>query len=267
MRKYDEDDAKVLNAEQWQLDLLKLNPSYVWWGNYEDYMSNEKGWRARYFAESFDELWDLDNLNEVVNFYFEVTRENHECPHCEGEGVNPETRQLIEDWYDFEETGRRWCSKLTEVEVEALFKAGRLSDLSDGWYKYDKEKDSWMKMEDEWVSCDKPKMPSPEEVNAWNEGRGLGHDAINRSICVRARAKHLGVYGNCHHCEGLGYIYDSDKAKVSLQLWMLHPRKGCSKGVYIKEIKQTDLPKVFEYLREADQRNQNRFKGIREVNK
>ena len=33
-----------------------------------------------------------------------------------------------------------------------------------------------------------------------------GHDAINRWICVKARAKHLGIYGHCEHCEE-GVVY------------------------------------------------------------
>jgi hypothetical protein len=42
MRKYDENTAKKLNAEQWQLDLPKLNPDYVHWGPHEDYMWKER---------------------------------------------------------------------------------------------------------------------------------------------------------------------------------------------------------------------------------
>ena len=41
--KYDINEAKQLNAEQWQLDCLALNPEYVYWGNYEDYMCDKNG--------------------------------------------------------------------------------------------------------------------------------------------------------------------------------------------------------------------------------
>lgn len=41
MRTYDKDDAQELNAEQWQLDLLQLNPDYVSWGLHDDYMWKE----------------------------------------------------------------------------------------------------------------------------------------------------------------------------------------------------------------------------------
>lgn len=33
--KDDQAEAVKLNAEKWQVDLLKLNPSYVYWGNEE----------------------------------------------------------------------------------------------------------------------------------------------------------------------------------------------------------------------------------------
>lgn len=268
---YDVKDLLQLNAEKWQIDLLDKNPEYVWWGNYEDYMSGKENgnWGSPVELERFSEVWEPDELNEIVNFYFSVQRENHECPKCEGNNLNPETMSLSDDWYDFERTGRRWCDDIGEVEVEALVKGGRLSDLMDGRYRYDEKKDVWLSMDMSlpmrdrvFVECDKPKLPTPEEVNVWSRnGRMGGHDAINRWICVEARAKHLGVYGHCDECEG-GYIYDEDKAKVSLQLWFIHPRKGSSRGVYIKEIKENEIPDVVEYLKVAAKRNQNRFEKL-----
>jgi hypothetical protein len=269
----DESDVKdllKLNAEKWQIDLLSKNPEYVFWGNYEDYMSDKNaGWRSPAELETFDEIWTLDDYNELVNFYFEVFRKNHSCPHCDGGGLNPETKQLEEDWYDFDGTGRRWCNNIGEVEIEDLVKGGRLSDLMDGWYRYEEKKDVWFSLDRslpmaqrEWVECEKPKFPTPEKVNEWSKSGGLGgHDAINRWICIKARAKHLGVYGYCEHCDD-GRIYDDEKATVSLQLWYLHPRKGTSRGVYVKQIKETDIPRVIEYLKEAAKRNAERFSKI-----
>ena len=54
MRNYDEEEVKELNAEQWQIDLLKLNPEYVHWGPHEDYMYNDgKGWNGRVIHETW----------------------------------------------------------------------------------------------------------------------------------------------------------------------------------------------------------------------
>jgi hypothetical protein len=33
-------DLLKLKAAKWQIDLLSKNPEYVFWGNYEDYMSD-----------------------------------------------------------------------------------------------------------------------------------------------------------------------------------------------------------------------------------
>lgn len=266
----DQEELDRLHAEDWQINLLRLNPEYVYWGCFEDYMCSDKGgWSSRIITPTWKDHsdWSLDNLNECVNFYFEIYRKNHECPHCEGSGENPETHQLSKDWYDFDRTGRRWSNKIGEVEIEALVKRGRLSDLNNFHGHYDEEDECWYKWENgEKVKCEKPDFPTPEEVNEWSE-KGFGHDAINKWICVKARAKHLGIYGKCDECEGLGVLYDEDKARVALQLWYLHPRKGCSRGVYIESIEQEDLPEIVEYLKKAAKRNTDRFSGLKKFKK
>ncbi|MFM2393160.1 MAG: hypothetical protein RLZZ546_1142 [Bacteroidota bacterium] len=279
--KYDKAALQKLKAADWQVDLLKLNPSYVHWGCFEDYMSKDKdGWDSRVITPTWKEHkegWNLDEYNELVNFYFTVYRKNHECPYCEGTALNPATKRLSNDWYSFGKEdwqypngfgSRRWnnaawSNHITDVEVEALMKSGRISEVSGFRGYFDKETNKWVTWENgEKLECEKPEFPSSEKVNEWNRN-GMGHDGINQWICVKARAKHLGVYGNCVHCEeGEGYIYDEPEAKVALQLWYLHPRKGCSRGVYIEHVEQEDLPQIFEYLKEARDRNADRFSNI-----
>jgi len=273
--KYDIEDLKNLNAEDWQIECLKKNPNYVYWGNFEDYMCKDSGgWDSRVNADTITEgLWSLDELNEVVNFYFEVTRESEPCEHCDQSGYNPETKKIKDSWYSFDNSewvyignkrynSQAWQYCLTEIEIEALVKAGRLTDLIKINCSFNKEENKWYG----WIDgvrqeIEKPEYPTPDKVNEWAK-HGFGHDAINQSICVEARAKHLGVYGYCEYCDGKGYNYITDKARLGLQLWFLHPRKGCSKGVYIKDIKQEELSKVIEYLKEAAQRNADRFSRL-----
>jgi len=288
MRQYpnieDEYDAKelaVLKAEEWQLEMLKKNPEYVHWGNHEDYMADkDKGWAERVFLDSFKGVWNLDELNELVNFYFLIERKNHQCPACEGNDLNKATFQLSEDWYDFNKTGRKWCHNISSVEIEALVRSGRINELVDPtptkedanitttrcWF--DEKENIWqgwatINGENKVVEVVEPKYPSAEKVNNWSAGKGMGHDAINRWICVEARAKHQGVYGKCESkdCEG-GHVYDEDKAILKLQLWYLHPRKGCSRGVLVEKIEQDEIPAVIDYLKEAANRNQERFSKL-----
>jgi hypothetical protein len=63
-----------------------------------------------------------------------------------------------------------------------------------------------------WVETTEPTYPTPKEVNEWAK-YGFGHDASNQYIAVEARAKHLGVYGECKYCEGEGVLWYSDDFK------------------------------------------------------
>lgn len=269
-------DLKTLQAKPWQVDLLKKNPSYVYWGNFEDYMHGGVGWGGSLTFANIQEggLFELDDYNELVHFYFEVTRASEECLHCKGQNLNVATKKLDDDWYSFDQTdwaylpnGKRynnaaWSNHLTEVEVEALVKEGRLWDLTEERVQYDEKSGIWYQWANgEKVQKNPPKMPTPQQVNDWNR-TGFGHDAINRWIAVKARANHLGVYGECEHCEESGFTYTEPEAKVSLQLWYLHPRKGASRGVYIQEILETDVLAVLDLLNEAKKRNAERFGNV-----
>lgn len=281
MRKFNPDDAsdikeaELIKAEKWQLNALSLNPEYVWWGNFEDYMWKEKerGWEAPIEYKSFSEMFSLDELNECVNFYFGVSRKQCECATCEGTGLNPATKRIFDDWYDFNNTGRRWDKKITDHEVEALVQHGRLHDLMPGtWKRYFEEENCWKELDREkldeqgkkgaWIVCEQPEFPTAQQVNDWASGRGMGHDAINKAICVEARAKREGVYGLCPICKGRGSVFVEPNAKLHLQLWIIHPRKGCSRGVFVEEIQENELPQVKEFLKGAANRNAERFSKL-----
>lgn len=246
------DEVTRMGAPDWMISTLSLNPDYVFWGPYEDYMCDkDKGWRSPFFCETWNDRPTLDDLNEVANFYFEVGRDAERCAVCDGTGYNPATKMISDDWYDFNNTGRRWDKDLHQEEVDALVKAGRLMDFTHTW----DTKKGWRKK--------KPAFrPTADEVNAWARGRGLGHDAINRGICIEARAKRLGVWGMCDDCKGHGDVFTAPKCRLALVLWLLHPRKGASRGCEIRNIQQTELPAVFTFLREAAARNADRFSKV-----
>jgi hypothetical protein len=248
MRYFDEDEASRLNAEPWQLALLKANPSYLGWGPHEDYMWKEgEGWNSRVIVPTWAEFgpWELDDLNEFVNFYFEVNRASEDCKTCGGNGYHPDAQRVVNTFYQHQcpsvgaSPVEAWNDKITLDEVQALVEAGRLRDFT---------------------------APTAEEVNAAQHKGGFGsHDAINRMILIEARLKRLGLPHNCPACDGHGSVFTEPAAHASLVLWWLHPRKGCSRGIEVTTIQQADLPAIAKFLREAADRNATRFAGISQL--
>lgn len=244
MRYFDEDEDKRLNAEQWQLDLLKANPGYCSWGPHEDYMiAKGEGWNSAQEFASWAEFgpWKLDDLNECVNFYFDVSRASEDCKTCGGNGYHSLAQRVVNTFYRHmcHDVGapesEAWHYKITQDECDALIEAGRV-----------------------------PAGSTAQQANIENGPgtRGFGHDAINRSILTEARLKRLGLPHTCESCEGHGYTWTAPAAHVSLVLWWLHPRKGCSRGIQINGIQQSDLPAIRDFLQYAAQRNAERFATI-----
>ena len=164
---------------------------------------------------------------------------SYRCEACDGGGYNEGTKKIHDEWYNFENAvykqnpyrpnarynATAHNNNITESEVEALVRAGRLSDLMDSKYHFNNEKNVWEKLDRsvphkdrKWVECEQPTFPTPEEVNRWNM-TGMGHDSINASICVRTRAKELGVYGMCECCDGEGEIWFGDEIKELSEHW------------------------------------------------
>lgn len=262
MRHHDDDEAARMGAEPWMLELLAANPSYLGWGPHEDYMIvRGDGWNSPQTYASWSDFgpWRLDDLNECVNFYFSVNRKAEDCAACGGDGYHPSAHRIVNSFYKHMAAGiglsesEAWHDKITQDEVQALVDAGRLMDFThefvagEGW---------------------KPKVPAAvptaAEVNAWERGRGIGHDCINRHILTQQRIKReLGLQDHrCPSCEGHGYIYTAPAPHVTLTLWWLHPRKGCSRGIEVNNIQRKELPAVQRFLKEAAQRNADRFTGI-----
>lgn len=241
MRHYPDDDSEFeeiarLGAAPWMVEALKMNPGYVHWGPHEDYMWEEgTSWRSRVILESVSDLWTLDDYNEVVNFYWSIERDVTECHSCKGCGLNPSSTKIHRAWYDHDGNGGRWCDDITNDEARALWDASRLRDFKE--------------------------CPNGAQVNEWSK-TGFGHDAINMWICVRTRCKRLGIYGECKTCEGHGHTYTEPACRLALILWVLHPRKGASRGLEVRSVQQDEIPTVITYLQEAARRNAERFSKL-----
>jgi hypothetical protein len=197
-----------------------------------------EGWDSAQFFNTWRDFgpWQLDDLNEVVNFYFSVKRESEECFYCKGTGYSKEAKKIADDWYGFENPKNRWCDKITQDESDALWEEGRL-----GFHFKER--------------------PIAEDVNSWSLV-GLGHDEINRSICVKKRVERLNLELTCQNCEGRGILYIEPEAHVSLTLWVLHPRKGCSRGIEVKRVEKSEINEIIKFLKKAERRNSKRFSNL-----
>lgn len=130
----------------------------------------------------------------------------------------------------------------------------------------------------------------PHEDYMWNEGEGWNSSVItptwkefgpwalnDLNECVNfyfsikresaecSACKGKGVESTCPLCNGNGQVFVGPPAHVSLTLWWLHPRKGCSRGIEITRVEREELPDVRRFLEAAAQRNADRFAGIERI--
>ncbi len=296
MRNYDLDEAARLLAEPWMIEQLTFNPQYVSWGPDEDYMIRKgEGWDTPLRFNSWTEFGPigLDELNEIVHFYFSVERPSRECDTCGGNGTHPDSQWISESFYEHSSPFRapEVDAKYAEVKrIMAGFGSRETGVLSRGTLppehllaKYGKPfSDCCVRImehggywadditEDEAAALVEGGRGSIgglitaadfNRANAPGRSAFDGHDAINRWILIEQRLKRLGMPQSCEPCEGHGYLY-TGPARLDLILWLLHPRKGCSRGVEVQDIKQTELPKAYAYLKDAATRNAARFSKL-----
>lgn len=289
--KYDQERRVDLEAPEWMLRELQRNPDYTSWGPHEDYMIVKRdGWNSPINAETWTdfEVKNLNDLNEVVNFYFEVNRPSRKCDTCDGTGTHPDAKWIADSWYRHKSPFK--ASDANERAVATMetqrFGDGTVTGLRDvpdypsaeTLTKYGPEfaafceRMRWRHHWDDDITEDEAAAlveqgrnfkgcSTAAEWNAAARGPGLGHDAINSWICIRRRCERFGVPLSCVDCGGSGHHY-TGPAQLGLVLWLLHPRKGASRGVEIKSVCEADLPEVYAYLREAAHRNAERFSKI-----
>lgn len=87
-----------------------------------------------------------------------------------------------------------WGHHLDQDDVQALFEGGRLTDFGE--------------------TC-----PRAEDVNRWSLV-GMGHDAINEHICLKARMRRMGVEDYyCPLCKGEGDYWPDLADKEKYEKW------------------------------------------------
>lgn len=226
----EDEEFKKLPAYM-QKCITLTSDNYNGWGNGQDYMGSDKGqWDSDSELCSIKDMWELDVLNECVNFYFRAEKKVKTCPDCSGSGISnraEEERESIHyDKYN-----------LTEDDVIGLYE--------DGWLKTKPEN-----IHDFWTN------PEYSHFNI---------DALRIHTIIKRRAEKKGFNYFCNCCDGDGCLDVDKEYSLALQLWILHPRKGSSKGVLIHNITEQDLPEVFKLLNTARERFNAKFDKIKEM--
>lgn len=151
----------------------------------------------------------------------------HDCPLCGGSGENEAMRKISQEFFSFDNRTLRWCSSITQDEVQVLLDKGRLND--------------WTR---------KGITPTAEMVNEATVKGNWMHDAINRSYLIETRAKRLGVYGYCKLCNGKGYIADPGVEKLHEKWKQKEPPKGEGFQLWESVSEGSPISPVFKTLDE-----------------
>lgn len=143
---------------------------------------------------------------QLLGFY--GTADRATATHLEG-------RRLCDMW------NRQWMHHLDQDDVNALVAAGRLWDFTRRPRTEEQAavvKERLAAGHNSWLPEDNGYVPTAAEVNQWSL-RGLGHDSLNCSICVRAKCERLGHQEYCATCEGDGDSWDSPESKERYEGW------------------------------------------------
>lgn len=172
-----------------------------------------------------------------------------ECKCCGGTGESPEIKRLSEDWYGFERPENKWCYSITQDEVQALVDGGRLMDFTRVPRSEQQRADVEKKLADggnSWLPYDNGYIPTAAEVNEWAK-QGFGHDCINKWICVKARAKRLGITElECKFCQGDGTLWPDEKyRKLAEDFESIDPPEGEGYQLWSTTTEGTPMSPVF----------------------
>lgn len=294
---YDVKDLEELKVAPWMVEAIQLNPEYTGWGPGDDYMSGpEDSYAANKKFSTWEEFgpWELDELNELVNFYFELGREAKDCETCGASGVHPDALWVDKSWYKHSSPFTRPTHQERMIQagmherfgsrlpVELLGRGSFPSEeilrkykpefrafceemaSGDGFWSHkitQDEVDALAKDERLFNYKGTSKNPTAAEINEAYR-HGMGHDSINQGVCVKARCERFGIPYLCPDCHGHGYIYTAEKGHLGLGLWFIHPRKGASRGVTVERIQESQFKDVLKYLKGAAENNAKRFSKV-----
>lgn len=119
------------------------------------------------------------------------------------DAVHREASRLCQLWNGM------WSHHLNRDDVAALVDGERLRDFT---HTFDPNRDP------RWQAIDPPVIPTAEQVNEWSL-RGMGHDAINASVVIRARCEREGQRYTCSTCDGRGSLEAYPGQRAEAEAW------------------------------------------------
>lgn len=242
----------------------------------------------------------LDECNELVNFYFQVTLPYNKCPHCEG-GYPPRAFELCYGHNKCYSGFKEGCyeefvntlSQMSNYDIKVAF--GNMEGeyvtrlpvtLTDGRVvRYHKDLATWQELDiREPYTKYKPKADNIEDPMSelFPSGQDLAeqylaseddlsdlggiHDYRDfRYTISKYIVENEGLDFECSICHGLGEIPNGEEAICSLSLWFIQPRRGYSHGRMVESITEADLPAVYQFLAQTRTRHQNLYAKIEQL--
>jgi hypothetical protein len=125
--------------------------------------------------------------------------------------IQREARRLWNHWKG------QWSHHLIQADVDALVAAGRLYDFCRRPRNEEQAK-ALAEAGGYWMKEPNGYTPTADEVNTWSLS-GMGHDAINQWVCVKARCEREGVETGCKVCGGDGDRWPTPEIKARYEAW------------------------------------------------
>jgi hypothetical protein len=140
-------------------------------------------------AIRFQNEWYGDEPFDAVTYGSSPLKRSHQAIVAQARRNSTYIRMELESEIDrlFNLWSSQWCHQLSQVDVDALVAAGRLKSLGPD--------------------------PTADDVNTWSFS-GMGHDAINAYICIKARCERDGVTHLCDTCLGSGDFWPDTSIEI-----------------------------------------------------
>lgn len=190
--------------------------------------------------------------------------QKHKCNKCQG-GWSEDYEKLEALWFGwhneiykpntFNKNARynrnAWEYNLDKDDIQALIDEDRLWEFTRVPLNEEHKKIVEQKVKDggnNWLPFNNGYIPTPKEVNDWSL-KGIGHDAINRVIVIKAKLAREGKSHLCSKCDGEAVVWQSEKARELYEGWTPYdPPSGEGYQLWENTSEGSPITPVFDSL-------------------